>query len=255
MNKRILIVLLLSVFLLNACRVAKTIAAKNSKPVLTAEAKERLDFIKALPAHQFQFDLLTAKAKVSLKTKNQSQNLTISLRMQSAQKIWISLNALGSLEVARVFLTTDSVKIVNRLTNDYNEGDYNYLSNMINYPINYALIEALLIGNIPPQIDPSKSNFESNAEQFQFTQTEGSKILNAIFQKAIYKSSEWKLADTLSKNSLVINYADYKNVGEYLFPSLINVQAISPKDIVKLNIQFVKIEKVNSLVFPFNAPK
>jgi hypothetical protein len=235
--------------------VAKTIVAKNSKPVLTAEAKERLDFINALPAHQFQFDLLTAKAKVSLKTKSQSQNLTISLRMQSAQKIWISLNALGSLEVARVLLTTDSVKIVNRLTNDYNEGDYNYLSNMIQYPINFALIEALLIGNIPPQIDPSKSNFVANVEQFQFTQTEGSKILNAIFQKAIFKSSEWKLADTLTKNALVINYADYKTVGEYLFPSLINVQAISPKDIVKLNIQFVKIEKVNSLVFPFNAPK
>jgi len=67
LNKRILTLLLLSVFLLNACRVAKTIAAKNSKPVITAEAKERLDFINALPAHQFQFDLLTAKAKVSLK--------------------------------------------------------------------------------------------------------------------------------------------------------------------------------------------
>ena len=43
MNKRIFTLLLLSVFLLNACRVAKTIAAKKNKPVLTAEAKERLD--------------------------------------------------------------------------------------------------------------------------------------------------------------------------------------------------------------------
>ena len=255
MNKRIWIALIAMIFTLNACRVAKTITAKIAAPTLTAEAKERLNFIQELPSHQFKYELLTAKAKVAFKSKSQSQNLTLNFRMQSAQKIWVSVNALGSLEVARVLLTKDSVKILNRLNNEFNEGDYAYLSNLINYPISFDLIESLLIGNIPSQIDPSKASFETNADQFNFTQTEGNKVLNAIFQKANYKSSEWKLSDTLTKKSLVINYDDYKSIDTYLFPSLINVQAISPKDLVKLNIQFVKIEKVNSLVFPFNDPK
>jgi hypothetical protein len=65
-----------------------------------------------------------------------------------------------------------------------------------------------------------------------------------------------RLSDTrnTSKN-VAVNYGGFKLVDALNFPFLISSTASSEKESLSLNLEYVKVEKVDKLEFPFNVPK
>ena len=58
----------------------------------------------------------------------------------------MSISKLG-IEGARVFITKDSVKFINKLNNTYFKGDFTYISKLLNTPLDYEILQSLLVGN------------------------------------------------------------------------------------------------------------
>ena len=82
-------------------------------------------------------------------SKGKSQNIRGSIKVLRDSIIMVQINApTGILEVARVYITPDSVKVLDRLKKKYIVSDFDYLSNKLNMDINFYTLQSILTNEI-----------------------------------------------------------------------------------------------------------
>ncbi|MDG1188965.1 MAG: DUF4292 domain-containing protein, partial [Flavobacteriales bacterium] len=86
---------------------------------------------------------------------NRSLPITAQLRMRKDSVIWMSMSALMGIEAARVHITPDSVKLINRLNATYFVGGIESLSEEYNLPFSFYELQDLLLAAIHPKENSS----------------------------------------------------------------------------------------------------
>lgn len=138
------VVCLIALMVLGSC--------KQQKKLTQAPVKCNLDYKNArtlttqLKANEFSFEKLNAKLNVDAMIDSSANSFSISLRIRKDSIIWMSISKLG-IEGARVFITKDSVKFFNRMDNTYFKGDFTYISKLLNTPLDFEILQSLLVGN------------------------------------------------------------------------------------------------------------
>src|SRR5690606_40171905 len=69
--------------------------------------------------NNLDFHSFSGRAKAKIEFANQQHDVTLNFRINRDQTIWISVTALLGIEVARILITPDSVKILNKLQAEY----------------------------------------------------------------------------------------------------------------------------------------
>jgi hypothetical protein len=258
MNKR-LIYILISILSLSlySCRVKKLESRSETQKIKISKEEElKLKFIEGIQSSYFDYNFLSAKAKVKVNRAGTDFTLTFNIRAQKDQKIWISANAIGGIEVARVLLTTDSVKILDKLSKRYIAGDYKYLSELLKTNVDFYMMQDLLFGNAPHYFNYKEASVFQNESTVQFNGVENSTSFAIDLRKEDLRLQRISLKESsINKRTVEVNYGGYKNVDQSNFPYLISSVASSQKESLSLNLEYVKVEKVNNLEFPFNVPK
>ncbi len=251
--------LLLSVFAitLNSCKSRKLQSLQESPPIeeITLSEYEKKIFIDSLGLRQFQFDYLSARAKVKIESDGKVNNVVFNMRLQKDTQIWVSVTALGGLEVARVLLTTDSVKILDRINSRYMTNDYAYISELLKNEINFLLIQHILTGTATIDFMDSRLSFLKDAQYAELSLADSNPFNKLIYDISTSNLVKNEFRDPVLKQQLLIQYGDFKTVDNSIFPFLINSLASSEKESVKLEVQYTKVEKSASLDFPFTVPK
>ncbi len=259
MNRLIIFILCLGTMVsVVSCRARKADRIeKQAGMLLTAEDSLRNNILSLHSAADFNFEYLTAKAKVQSKSTNQDYNLTLNIRMHRNDRIWISINAIGSIEVARLLLTKDSVFIIDRINKQYIAKDYALLSSMLKTDIDFFSLQSLLLGNSISKYNMNSSTLSQNDVAYSFVkQKENEKVELGIRKqdsKLIYFLYE--LSTGLEPSKFEVNYGEFKLIDGQNFPYLIKVNAVTEKESLTINIVYVKADKVDKLDFPFNVPK
>ena len=89
---------------------------------------ERADVFAHAAQHQRHFTTFSGRAKSVLAINGKERyDVTANVRIVHDEAIWISVTALMGIEVARVLITPDSVKIINRLQAEYIKKPLEYL--------------------------------------------------------------------------------------------------------------------------------
>ena len=73
----------------------------------------------AIKAGQLNFNTFSGKAKTKLDINGSSNDVTLNIRIQKGQKIWVSVTAIAGIEVARALITPDSILVINKLQGLY----------------------------------------------------------------------------------------------------------------------------------------
>ena len=110
MNRLWLLVFGFWLLVLGSCSTNKT---TSSLRTLSAN-----HILREVERNQFEFDNLTTKFNVKVKGDN-NIGFKGQLRMQNDSVIWVSLSLKLGIEVARVMITNDSVKFINRTNKTY----------------------------------------------------------------------------------------------------------------------------------------
>lgn len=258
MNNLKLYIFILSIALLSsACRVKKLkVEPETNKTELNVEDEIKRKIVPYINSTNLNFQYLIAKAKVNVKREGKDFNLTFNIRVENNTKIWISANALGGIEVARVLLTQDSVKIIDRLNKQYLAKDYDFLSELLKTKVSYSLIQDMMLGNAPSSVNYEKSVITMNENTYQFEGSQDAINYTVNLRKEDFKLLVINLLDLgEEKRSVEVNYGGFKLIENTNFPFLINSIASSPKESLTLNLEYAKVEKVTNLEFPFNVPK
>jgi hypothetical protein len=214
----------------------------------------------AVKISEIQFDYLVAKSKFSFKSKTQDfDNTNVNIRMKKDSIIWISVTGVG-FEVARGLITRDSIVFVDKFHKNYFVFNYEQLSKQYNFDLNFALLQSVIIGNMPfPQ--PEDAQFVKQNDFYVLKQiVERLEVDNFIGENNL-KLSRLKATEVPTQNTFTLDYEDFREVQGLLFPftSIININVKSQKDQqvnqTDMRIKHNKVDLVReSPGFPFSVP-
>lgn len=209
---------------------------------------------------QVDFDYLTAKSKVSFKSKEQDiNNASVNLRIDKDSLIWLSVSGVG-VEVARALITKDSVVIMDRIHREFSVYDYPSLSQRFNFNLNFGLIQSLLVGNLPLPQEPAQ-RVRNEKDYLLLRQHEGKVLVDNYIGEQNRKLKKLLVVEQPTKNSLSLDYEDFTVLNNFLFPytSLVTVDYKSKNDgqpyQTVLRIRHNKVELTDKNPgFPFSIP-
>ena len=256
--------LIMLVFFLGACKSHKN-AQKNVdiKPQIT----EVDSVFKAMKSAEFQFDWLKGKFSGLYQVDDRKQNFSGQFRMRKDSLIWCSITVMN-IEVARIMVTPDTVKLLNRLNKTYFVSNLDYINAQLNTDIDFDMLQSLLLGNDIPYYETDKFDLTNKNEIYQLstigrgklkkyikTDDDLSKVLiqKMNIDKNTNRIVQQNLRQLRNPNKKVIaRYSEFQDVNG-LFPTEIEFKFVGVKDIV-INFNFNKLEKDIPLSFPFRVP-
>jgi hypothetical protein len=210
---------------------------------------------------EIDFKYLTAKSKFSIKSKDENtENASMNIRVRKDSLIWFSVQKLG-IEAARGIATRDSIIILDKIHGEYSVYDFPTLSRQFNFDLNYDLLQALIVGNLPLPKRPAQK-IKNERDYLLLRQSEGKVLVENYIGKEDRKLKKLMVTEQPTKNTLRLDYADFKALNSFLFPytSLITLDYKSDTDgqfyQKLLQIRHNKVELVDKNPgFPFSIPK
>lgn len=251
----------------NTSSSADTTRAAQAPEV--SQAPTTTDSVKVVPdagtpmpvvkVNEVDFQYLTAKSKFSFKSDKQDfDNTNVNIRMKKDSIIWLSVTGVG-LEVARGIITRDSIVFMDKIHRDYFVFNYEQLSKQYNFDLNFELLQSVIIGNMPFEMQEDGRFIKENDFYVLKQLVERLEVDNYIAEKN-QKLSRLKATELPTKNTFTLDYEDFREVGTFLFPftSLINLNVLSKDQQMKQTTMRLKHSKVElaeqSPGFPFNVP-
>ncbi len=218
------------------------------------------EFAEALEIEEIDFKYLTAKSKVSFKNRSQNyDNANVNLRIKKDSLIWFSITGLG-LEVARGIISKDSIVVVDKFHKEFYVYNYEKLSKQFNFKLDYSLIQSVIAGNLPiPRQEGQRMKREKDL--LLLHQDQGRVMVDNYIGRENRKLKKLRAVEQPTKNSLSLDYEDFKELNNYLFPytSLITLDVQKGKDTdfyqTVIRLKHTKVElKNDSPGFPFSVP-
>jgi outer membrane lipoprotein-sorting protein len=252
-------------FTFPSCKNQKKITLNNGKCIL--DFKNARTLTTNLKAKEFKFDKLSAKLSVEAVIDSADNSFTVTLRMKKDSIIWMSISKLG-IEGARVLITRDSVKFMNRQKNQYFKGDYAYISKLLNTELDFEMLQSLLVGNsvefydedekIKPGIDNCQYTL-GTIRKYKLRKVERGKSLKESAQSIYLVSETFKVARILfyefnPDRSFDANFGDFQTLEDsQLFPMQMNYVIKAQKN-VNMDLKYSKVTLNEELSFPFRIP-
>ena len=141
----------------------------KSKKILTDgsidETSSAKSIIKAHYQNQIDFMTLRGKMKIDYSDGESSQGVSVSLRMEKDKAIWIS----APFGMVKAYITPERVSFYNKLENEYFDGDFSYLSNILGTELNFEKVQNLLMGQALFNLREGKYDIEVADKNYQLT--------------------------------------------------------------------------------------
>lgn len=257
----------------NSCKTPKNVVAPvaaDIKPMVNKSVQELQD---KLDSATFNLEYVNAKAAVVLINDSNEVSFNISYRSKKDSVIWISVSPLLGIEVARLMITPDSVKMLDKIHNKYEATSFESINKMLQMKVNFEIVQALLYGNF--------FAYKKNENRFNSVYLEDSLgsqfyILSSLNKKKLKRSLEEKdlnkpviqdvyvndttyrinrvqVEDQRINKILNTEYGDFRLTDGGLFPFKSKTNITADKNI-EIRIEYGKVAKAESLDFPFNIP-
>ena len=226
--------------------------------------------VNELVQQEFQFNTLSGKAAVSFDNgKKTAFKAHLRIRKDSA----MSITPMLGIEMARILITKDTVKVMNRNDAVYFIGDFDYINTILGADLDYQMLEALLIGNsldfernekIISSIDRKKQAYYLSTEKKRKVRKEIKKDKNKIkgqtqalwIDPLTYRTKELLLSSAENEQSLYGVFTEYKaltSADGQLFPRSLYFKLESKTPSI-IEISYTKLSTEKTLSFPFKIP-
>ncbi|WP_229663579.1 DUF4292 domain-containing protein [Pedobacter quisquiliarum] len=239
-----------------ACKSKKAVVATT--PVVKAApivSDKKEANVKLLRSKNINFNTLSMKGKANLRLPGNENTVTVNVRMQRDQKIWMSITALLGIEVARAVITPDSIMVLNKLQNTYVRQPFSYIYRYTSRQVTFKMLQDVLTGNTINTLFNPTSILEQNEQGlWNLKGNEGTLGFNLNFN-ALQKPGQLNLNDSKAAQALKVNYGHYQKVNEFMMPAQIAINSMSGNKRVDIDFDFSKIESNVQVDFPFKVPK
>jgi len=248
----------------SSCKSTKKATAKKTLKDYGFEyLKEKMN------KNNLSFNYLSAKLSLTYKKEQTSTSLRGQLRMREDSILWLSFSPAMGIEAARLILTQDSIKFINRLNKTYFVGQYKMLDTIISSTIDYVIIQSMILANELPyyKLDNYSVKVDDNMYLLMMEKKrkvkksikKGDSPTNVIVEKVWLDPDNFRMRKvemhefSADNKKLVIYYNDYQQVEGKWFPFNIEIMVFADKDI-SINVKYNKVRFNEKLSFPFRIP-
>lgn len=269
---KLLIFLVVNVLFVS-CRTLKPIKPPVAPP---ETVNQRLDFktpkalINYLQTNEFKYDWLTSKFSADVTTDDNKQSFNVSVRAKKDSAMWLSVSVLG-IEGARMLITQDSVRFMDKLNNKYFVGDYQYLSQLLNIDVDFETMQSVLIGNSMEFYDEDDKLKSGKDSTFYLLSTIKKRKLRRALKETTESPAGKELAQRIwlhpltfkvyqivindfpNDRTFTANYSNFQVVDSAYFPFKAKFLIQAQKKIV-LDIDYSKVVHDKPQTMPFNIP-
>jgi len=284
MNNRIYfswlgVLMLIGISLTPSCKSKKH--AKKTEPVVaiedTTQGKCRLQFktAKVLTKHikenELKYEWVYAKADVETNIDGEEHNLDIRVKGRKDSAIWISIQAVGLVDIAKLLITRDSVKMVVYVKKQYFKGDFNYINQLLNADLDFDVIQALLFGNsadfddddkkLKPVVDRENCHYLLSTERKRKLRriNSGQDSLKRSLQTMTLNPDNFKIIanvfeDVTTNRSFRAIYENFNAKDSVFAPHHVNIDIKAEKQI-NVKINYVRIDINQPQKLTLNIPK
>ena len=248
-------------------KASNSSAIGDIKPMKERSVEELLNH---LDSSSFKPQWMNAKASVTTVEEGNETSFTIHLRCKRDSAIWISITPLLGIEVARVLITSDSIKVLDRLHGKYQVSSFEYINRLLQMKVNFEIVQAILNGNFFAY-KKSENKFNSvylEDKYYILSSLTKHKLKRALEEKdpnkpviqdcyidnIFYRITKVKVEDQKINKTLETIYSDFRSTDNGMFPYHSQTTIAAEKKFA-ITIDYAKIETGMEQEFPFSIPK
>ncbi|TVR78621.1 MAG: DUF4292 domain-containing protein [Chitinophagaceae bacterium] len=246
--KNSLILVLASFIILFSCKSKKEVALPETEITTELSADSLRNNVKEkLP----QYDSYSLRARVSTETKNESQNFTLNLRTKRDSIIWASITGPLGVEAARVLITSDTVKVIDRLNRKYTQKPFKFLETFVPFSVDINLLADLLAGNV--FMDNSDDRWESSHDERYHRLKSQSPYIESYYwvEPGNFLIHHSSMIDLVSNRGMTVEMKDFQIVqnNHIAFGRKFEF----PENGLKIDFNLNRITFDEDLTFPFRV--
>lgn len=227
--------------------------------------------LKNVETNALDFNTLYAKKiNLNLRDGEKSNNLKAILRVQRDSFIWMSITAPMGIEVARVLLTPDSVKMISPREKQYFLSDYTFFLDKFDVNLTFDCFQRILTNQFfdftscTSGMDKSKHyKLDRSGDDYLLYSLEEKAIgrkLKRLYKKkrrhkeytlvmqkihvhpSTFRPTRVAIEDLEDELEVSVRYADFETIGDRLFPMTLVFKLFSGDDDLELTLEFSRLE-------------
>ncbi len=208
--------------------------------------------IKESARQEAKFKTLQAKVKIDITQDGKEQGYSVTLRMERNKTIWIS----ATLGLARAMITPDRVQFYDKINNQYFDGDYSLLSDLLGIELNFKQVQSLLIGEPLFNLKDAEYTISNNETSYILTPKTKDPLLELflLFNPSHFKMDSQQLAQPLKKRFLEMDYTNYQAIDNEVLPQTLKIIAVEENEELNIALEYKSVSINEDLRFPFNIP-
>ncbi len=252
--------------------LALMFSCKTQRAIIKAPIKEEGPkyLFDQLKKNEMQYDWLSAKFAVDYIVDKKKISFKGQIRIKKDSIIWISISPALGIEMVRLLITIDSIKLLNRIDGLYFMDDFEYINRFINGVLDFNMLQSFLIGNDFSFYENGKFKASIDGQEYRLSTAGRSKLKKYVkknrgankipIQNTWLNPENFKITSVMIKEvkqegrKLTVKYSNFQTVDDQLFPHYLDFDISSEKNI-KINIQYSKVVVDVPKQFPFKIPK
>lgn len=268
MHVKIISAILFLALAIHSCRSSKKLQSAMTKkdttitllvnPVESDSARLVHTAFDRIRANHIDFTTFSSKIKVDYKdSKQRNYDFNAYVRIKKDSVIWVSVIAALGIEAFRVYITPDSVKIIDRLDKIVQFQSVNYIKELIKLPVDFYTLQDIIVGN-PIFLDSTNVLMYKETENSISLSTADSVFKQLLtMQKDNFSIIHSKLddVDATRNRTADFTYNNYTVAADNRLFSTERKISIAEKTRLEINLDIKQAEFDKALNFPFSIPK
>lgn len=202
-------------------------------------------------AGRLSYQTLSIHAHMVWSDDNSEQDFQASIRMVKDSLIWISLSGAMGIEGARLLITRDSFRIINKSANEYEAHDFNYVRNWLLFPVSFSMLQQLFSGGQFDIGEPAAHGTGSE-QNIPLLYSETNKLREKVWVDSLnYTIQKIVLKDKLVNQEMTVIFDDYRKEGTKSFSYNRDIEVRRDSITTKLTINISRLRWNEELTFPF----
>jgi len=219
----------LLLILLGGCKSSKKVATVDSEG-----AKAHREFFDSMLKQSFQFTTLSARMNVDLNIPGKEVSSRVDLKMVKDSALMLSVQPILGIEMFRLEMNKDSIKVIDRMGKRYVAENYANLTDESSLVFNFYNLQSLFVNRI---FLPGEQSILPEAYNRFLLDQEGSRaevktkdkmgLLYTFLADGEEKLLSTHIATSSESHALKWNYSDFRLTEGQPFPMLMDVRFFS----------------------------
>lgn len=245
-HKKYLLILLLAFVTFHGCKPVRDVVTPTPVPADPAISQT----LQSLKSGEASFEYFSTRFSGSANIDNSNYSVSGSIRIKKDSAIFISVAPILGIELARLLVTPDSVRFLNRLEGTYFEGDMEFLNTMFNTSLDFYMLQSILVGNDFQHFNLDGFRLGNDRERILLqheSRRPAGQMHGMSFQQNIWldrdthRIRENLLLDVHSGQSLRVTYRRHELFGGQRIPQEMTMVFAEPGGRAELSVRYNRI--------------